>query len=572
MVYDAKRKRVVMAIGGNRSVPLMNDTWEYDGTRWVKAPLQPTLAPRANVAISYDPLRERVFAFGGAGVGADTLMWTGSQWQAITTVISPPAPRIAARMTFDPVLGESLLYGGNSSNGGGHGDTWTFNGTRWQQLADPVKPRARWESSLAYDPTRGVAVAYGGRDIPVDFDETWEWHGDVWTRVSPVLTPGPLITHGSTFDPIRNRVVVSFGHASGICQINSYSYDALGSSWDPIPGTRPLPRCRVELVPSDAHQGVVMHGGSNSGNPRSDTWVLRVNGWEELATTNAPLRSDYAMSYDSRRAEVVIYGGDAGLQYVGETWVLRGTDWVQIPTSGPGVRTSAAMIYDPVRGVSILIGGDYRSTTDDFTWLFDGMNWSSLSTVLNPDMNRYSANMVWDPVHEVALLAAGMPGAGDWAYNDLWAFGWDADDDLRVGGFDNCPAVSNADQLDTDADRSGNPCDCAPNDATVFAIPPEIGGVRFAPDTSTLLWNSALPQAGSSTVHDVVRGSIGSWPVGSGSESCLASGLTGNAFVDPELPTRGSGYWYLVRGRNSCGIGSYGTDSLGAMRSTAACP
>jgi hypothetical protein len=573
MAYDAKRNRVVMAFGASASIPLMNDTWEYDGTRWVKAPVQPTLAPRANVAISYDPLRERVFAFGGAGVGAETLMWTGTQWQSITPALSPPAPRIAARMTFDPVLGESLLYGGNSSNGGGHGDTWKFNGTRWQELGDPVTSPQRRHSSLDFDENTEKVLVFGGYDYPTFLSGTWEWDGRTWSSLSPALSPGPLYSHGSAFDRARGRVVISFGYGSGLCQLHSYSYDATGTTWDPIAGTNPQARCHSAQVQSDAHQGVVMHGGEgNSGGTRNDTWVLRVNGWEELAASNAPSRVYHAMTYDSRRSAVVMYGGRTPFQYVGETWVLRGTDWIQLPVSGPGARALAAMTYDPLRGVSVLVGGTQRNTTDEFTWLFDGETWSSAATVLNPGMNRFGASSTWDPVHEVTLLAAGHPGGGDWAYNDLWAFGWDADDDLKVGGFDNCPTIPNADQLDTDADRSGNPCDCAPTDATVYAIPPEIGGVMFAPDATTLLWNSALPQAGSSTVHDVVRGSIGSWPVGSGSESCRAAGLTGNSFVDPELPTSGSGSWYLVRGRNSCGIGSYGTDSLGGMRNAAACP
>jgi hypothetical protein len=277
------------------------------------------------------------------------------------------------------------------------------------------------------------------------------------------------------------------------------------------------------------------------------------------------------MVYDSDRRVVVLFGGsDPANIFRNETWEYDGTQWrlIDVPTLRSQARYEHAMVYDAKRKrVVMAIGGNRSVPVMNDTWEFDGENWSSAATVLNPGMNRFGASSMWGPVHEVTLLAHGHPGGGDWACNDLWAFGWDADDDLKVGGFDNCPTILNADQLDTDAGRSGNPCDCAPNDATVFAIPPEIGGVRFAPDTSTLLWNSALPQAGSSTVPDVVRGSIGSWPVGSGSESCLASGLTGSSFVDPDLPTSGSGYRYLARGRNSCGIGSFAASRRAVMNS-----
>jgi hypothetical protein len=34
----------------------------------------------------------------------------------------------------------------------------------------------------------------------------------------------------------------------------------------------------------------------------------------------------------------------------------------------------------------------------------------------------------------------------------------------------------------------------------------------------------------------------------------------------------GSGFWYLVRGRNACGTGTYGLESTGRERIVAACP
>jgi len=39
------------------------------------------------------------------------------------------------------------------------------------------------------------------------------------------------------------------------------------------------------------------------------------------------------------------------------------------------------------------------------------------------------------------------------------AFGADFDGDGLADGVDNCPAVSNADQIDSDGDRVGNACD-----------------------------------------------------------------------------------------------------------------
>ncbi len=42
--------------------------------------------------------------------------------------------------------------------------------------------------------------------------------------------------------------------------------------------------------------------------------------------------------------------------------------------------------------------------------------------------------------------------------------------------------------------------------------------------------------------------------------------------MDPDSPVAGVGYWYLVRGRNDCGTGTYGQQSDTTERMTAVCP
>ena len=68
MAYDPARKRVVLfggTIGNLVSPRLMRDTWEWDGTRWIK--LQPPTSPpgRAQHAMAYDPVRQTVLMHGG---------------------------------------------------------------------------------------------------------------------------------------------------------------------------------------------------------------------------------------------------------------------------------------------------------------------------------------------------------------------------------------------------------------------------------------------------------------------------------------------------------------------------
>jgi hypothetical protein len=109
-----------------------------------------------------------------------------------------------------------------------------------------------------------------------------------------------------------------------------------------------------------------------------------------------------------------------------------------------------------------------------------------------------------------------------------------------------------------------------------LVVPAEITNVRFGADHSTITWDSALA-AGPGTVHDVARGLVSELPVGAGpGESCPAPGSAAATISDSSAPPTSNSFWYLVRGRNACGVGTYGFRGVngapGAQRTTSTCP
>jgi hypothetical protein len=156
---------------------------------------------------------------------------------------------------------------------------------------------------------------------------------------------------------------------------------------------------------------------------------------------------------------------------------------------------------------------------------------------------------------------------------DLDAVTPDADLDGIADCLDNCPSIPNEDQANTDDDAAGDLCDCAPSAGGAFATPPEVTGVRWRGwRKEDMFWDSALPLAGEESVYDVIRGLVAELPVGGGaSETCLATDLAEETVSDSSAPATGACFYYLVRARNTCGVGTDGETSGGAPRTSDAC-
>jgi len=70
-----------------------------------------------------------------------------------------------------------VLFGGYRTSGADRvrlGDTWEWDGSRWEEKASARGPEPRNHASMAYDESRGVMVLFGGHDGDRVFGDTWE--------------------------------------------------------------------------------------------------------------------------------------------------------------------------------------------------------------------------------------------------------------------------------------------------------------------------------------------------------------------------------------------------------------
>lgn len=147
-----------------------------------------------------------------------------------------------------------------------------------------------------------------------------------------------------------------------------------------------------------------------------------------------------------------------------------------------------------------------------------------------------------------------------------------------TGCDDNCPTVSNPSQFDTDADTTGDSCDCADTDPLIQEPPGEIDTLTFAPGSSTLLQWNADPRAAR---YHLYRGTwanlLLTWDYTQ--DPALVPGaaqfcdLMQPSVSDTFAPANRQLVFYLATGENVCGESSLGRDSAALPRLNASpCP
>jgi uncharacterized repeat protein (TIGR01451 family) len=126
---------------------------------------------------------------------------------------------------------------------------------------------------------------------------------------------------------------------------------------------------------------------------------------------------------------------------------------------------------------------------------------------------------------------------------------------------------------DTHVDALCGGDDCNDADPLVWSAPVEVTGLLVGSGAPTeISWSDQAVSAGPGTSYDRVGGNL-RLPSGGmdfGSVACFGSAAASPWDDAQPDPAAGSGYWYLVRARNSCGVGTYGSPARDA--SITACP
>jgi N-acetylneuraminic acid mutarotase len=175
MVYDAANKMIILFGGwSNDTSAHLNDTWAYDPAKNTWAKLNPTgdvPTSRGNFGMAYDTDEQAVVLFGGTDSTAyfnDTYVfdYSANTWTAVVPTGDLPPLRAGHKMTYDPISGYIVLFGGWDGTATEYfNDTWGYSvaNASWTDL-NPAGdlPPGRDGHSLIYVAANTELILFGG--------------------------------------------------------------------------------------------------------------------------------------------------------------------------------------------------------------------------------------------------------------------------------------------------------------------------------------------------------------------------------------------------------------------------
>jgi hypothetical protein len=219
MVWDGAAGNVVLFGGVDANGTPLNDTWTWDGTTWTQQ--FPTVSPSGRrfdtQNMAYDAVTRTVMIFGGLAANnsvlGDTWLWDGlAKTWAQQFPATSPSPR-RTMMAYDIATKTVVLFGGDNGTTDHYNDTWTWDGTTWTQQFPPSAPSVRGMASMAYDPTLGSVILFGGADTQAgsQSNDTWVWNGINWAQIHPATLPTARWAAGMDYDPTARSLVLFAG-------------------------------------------------------------------------------------------------------------------------------------------------------------------------------------------------------------------------------------------------------------------------------------------------------------------------------------------------------------------------
>ncbi len=474
--------------------------------------------------------------------GRSPALKTGGRYDPVadawepTSLIAAPSARFVHTAVWTG--SEMIVWGG--SNG-----TVAFqSGGRYDPRADTWRPVGLTgaPSGRAYHTavwTGNEMVIWGGWDVSATMlGARYDPASDTWAPTSISNAPSARFSHTAVW---TGRVMIVwagiYGYSSG------GRYDPAGDLWLAT-SLLDAPTSRDDHTAIWTGREMVVWGGTREG-PTGGRYDPTTDAWRATSTLNAPSeRGSHTAVWTG--AFMIVWGGSS----LG---------------SGGSYAVSQAADHDG-DGYSVCAGD--CDDTRPMTHPGAPETCNGIDDDCSGGIDEGTDALCGDPSPCTADLCAGVAGCQHPPEAD--GTPCDEGNDCTVG--DACQAGTCAAGPLRDTDDDGHAdwaCggdDCADSDPAVWSTPVEVVNLAVGGTSPAwLIWDDQADLAGPGTSYDLVSGTVPSaGMLDPGAATCLRSSpLTSFEDARPD-PPQDAAYWYLVRGRNACGAGSYGTPARDA--------
>jgi N-acetylneuraminic acid mutarotase len=432
---------------------------------------------------------------------------------------------------------EMIVWGGRfNSTPLATGGRYDPSSDTWIPVSSTGAPAARFDHSAIWDGSRLVVWGGSGASGPLGTGAAYDLFTETWTPLSTAGAPVPRANHAAVWTGSRMVIWGGFDGTRGV--ESGGRYDPSTDTWAPTSLTV-APQGRTGPGGVWTGSRMIIWGGYTTSPLNGSTTGLQTGGrYDPIADTWAPTTLTGAPA--ARQDQAAVWTGSAMMVWGGRSG--------SSPVLGPNLGMNDGGFYDPAGNV-----------------------WTGTTATAGSPSRRYSHRAVWTgnailvwggSSNESFLTTGGQlcacagPGA---------TFYQDSDGDGRGDATVAFPACAPPAGFVS----TGNDCD--DHDAQVWSPPGEVTGlVAVVTAPATFAWDSQASVAGPGTLYSVRSGALTSSGMPFGATTCLASGPD-TSYADPRPdPASGTGTWYLVQGRNACGLGTWGSE--GRDNSIPPCP
>jgi hypothetical protein len=240
--WDPVRQRLVYFGGGNKQAIPQDHTWEWDGSKWAEiTPIDPegdgNPGPRVGHQLVYAPDRGTVMLFGGTddyeaqSFLSDTWEWDGSSWALVYPGgAGGPNDRVDMAIAYDSERSALQVVGGTLETWNCEPHMWELIDGEWEETVSGLAGRDKHQ--LVYDPVVGKSVMWGGQSCSgpdcaegdADYcGYLWQFDGQEWTLLA-ADGPAGRTRFGMSFDQHRERLVL-FGGAGNVSFGPTWEWD-----------------------------------------------------------------------------------------------------------------------------------------------------------------------------------------------------------------------------------------------------------------------------------------------------------------------------------------------------------